>query len=350
MNKQEYQSEIARLRATLGERAFRAAMAIKPTKKVAALAIARKYPRKGRTQHTTALDILALVRAYNGAAGIKKSAAPWRPGRFSGKPVLLPKGKPIDRLPAYRKMMDYRATAGLRRLLDRAINPAHQEQTAITRLPAGAPVAAVAASVVDWITWGDYSKRCKYQMHHFRTSASVPSDWAEAVEARGMADLHGLITLAALPLDTGRDGETAYRVRWARKTVGWKLIVEDGYVVRRGAEMTHGDTLAACRGQLTRRENEAKLDRIEADILARLESNNLNGSGAVLVHVADSLRAGNCEAGTLSFRDKYFSGRESATVRELCGVAESFADRRFVYAACLQAIRREKRAELVSAE
>jgi hypothetical protein len=156
--------------------------------------------------------------------------------------------------------------------------------------------------------------------------------------------VHGLLTLAALPVESERPGEQVYRAIWLRKGQGFSLIREDGYIIRRAGELAHGPSISACRATLTRRLN--LVAQPERDEALRLKLSGplsgLNGCSQVLVHLRHSKAAGNCGPGTLAFRDRHFPGRESATVAELLSAAEQAGPdiRQRVIAACVIACRR----------
>lgn len=61
-----------------------------------------------------------------------------------------------------------------------------------------------------------------------------------------------------------------------------------------------------------------------------------------MVSIEDSINAGNCHSGTQAFRDRYFLGRDSASVREILEAAGHLGERRLAIAACLAALRRRR--------
>jgi hypothetical protein len=74
-----------------------------------------------------------------------------------------------------------------------------------------------------------------------------------------------------------------------------------------------------------------------------LRDNNPNGYSDISVRISDSIKAGNCQEGTLAFRDRFFPGQESATVSEILEEAKTFSDRDRAIAACARAIRTNKK-------
>jgi hypothetical protein len=167
---------------------------------------------------------------------------------------------------------------------------------------------------------------------------TVPHDYESTVDDEGIAELDGLLTLAAQRIEEKGD-EIVWKARWARKARGFSFIVEDGYIVRRGEEFAHGKSAQAARSILSRRATEARLRSLERKLLVSGDASDLGAHKKVRVTIADSLAAGNCEAGTLAFRDRYFPGRDSATVKEVLDAADTFSGRKLAIAACLRAIR-----------
>lgn len=191
-----------------------------------------------------------------------------------------------------------------------------------------------------------YSSRCTYRKTDGTLYAKLLRGHTVPLE---IELLHDMVTLVALPVDTGRDGEQAWHAKWARRSTGWTVKVEEGFIVCRDGQYTHGSTLGVARSTLTRRATEAKLDRMEADLLRRVEEHRLNGMGDTIVRISDSTCAGNCLSGTLAFRDRYLPGRDTATANELVSLADTVPVRRYVIAAVLHALRREHRDTLLAA-
>lgn len=201
----------------------------------------------------------------------------------------------------------------------------------ITAVSRGEPSARAWCS-----TGGRYSSRCAFRKTYCNFEVRIPTDYEQAVLANELAEAHGLITLSAQEV-----GEGVYRAIWLRKGIGFSLHTEEGYIVRRGGEAAHGKTLQAARAILAKRERELRIMRLESAIQRQLSAGRPGEYGSIGVRLADSYAAGNCEPGTLAFRDRYFPGRDSATIDEILSVeTNSDATRARAILACMRAIRR----------
>lgn len=343
------------IRRALGERAFACALQLGKTKgynllKRELIEFARENKRKKTSIGATAALAEKLFEAVR--AGRMARACRRTPKRFFmpvPKFYIFPKGTLGERLARkkwqvaeaekMRELNEEKAkVAALRSALENALGSvSHSSPTSI--LQNATSLAEVKACVNSYHD-GYYSGSKKWPLIRHKIVATVCPNWQETVENKGLTSIHGIVTLAAQIVENEREGEEIFRAIWARKTKGANLSREEGYIIRRGAEIAHGATISGTRAVLSRRETEKKLDRIEGEILRRLENNQLNGASDLAVTIGDSLRAGNCEPGTLAFRDRHFPNRESATVKEVLSVANSFGDRRFAVAACVKALRR----------
>lgn len=326
-----HRRDLAKLRKVLGEKAFHAARQQLPTTQAAQTELARLVKRKGVTLKSTHEAIAETVAGI--FAGRKSHIK-----RGSYYPVSL-----VYRLAQYKskkaRAEHYRRTGIVLNALSSLLGATRDGSQTVTLLPAGSPLSAVTARA--WTSEGErYSRSCTYRKQYACFAASIPYDHVDTVQARHLTYIAGMVTLAVLPIDTDRAGEECFRARCVRKGVGFSFIVEDGYIVRRGNEVSHGATLGAARGNLTRRENDAQLNRFESEVYKRIDEGRYNGAGELLVTIGDSTRAGNCEAGTLAFRDRHFAEHDSATVREVMQAAVNTGERRFAIAACLRALRR----------
>lgn len=268
----------------------------------------------------------------------RRRAGDWRT-RFHirrGNPVILPDGTPKDRLPAYRSAKWRNSTAPLRQDVEYALSATRYDTRTIDGADSFTDVTGEA-----WAEKGDaYSRSCTFRKTYANYRIKIPADWRRTVHDIGLTKIHGLITLAALPVETDNEGEEIWRAKWLRKSAGFSFKCEDGFIVRRDGEITHGSTIAAARSNLTRRDNQKRLDQHETEVRRKLEHMQLNGYAIIPVTLGDSKRAGNCEAGTLAFRDRHFPGQDSAPVKDVLEAAERTNEKRFAIAAAWQAIRR----------
>lgn len=239
------------------------------------------------------------------------------------------------------------------------------------RVAFGTPATASQTTETGWI---DYKRQGHRQGITGETvRLTVPADWGTRIKP--LDTTSGLLLLDAQAVPT--DGDLAvYAATWCRQGRGVSLVVERGFLavhVPSGTQYhaTGSDAMAAVRGlsrqvraqgvpaadrarqrteaaERRRQTRETKLARL----LGQLARHDLSEIGHVEVTLADSYRAGNCEPGTLSFRDRVLPGRESATISEIAaavgvvdpaGLAgEDLTLARQLAAACLAAIRRHR--------
>lgn len=200
--------------------------------------------------------------------------------------------------------------------------------------------------------WIDYSRKPRWGIVSARYHAKVLAGWTRLPAWLRSCD--GMLTLAAVPVTDGaQEGEEIWRAKWARQGAEGP-VVETGFIIRHEIDgrvyTAHGKTVASARGVITRqlpawisaqtekeRERAARIERIKAKILAKLETGQVNGYGAIEVTVRDSIAAGNCESGTSHWIARHFPGQESATVEEIVGIEDQHER---VLLACCHAIRK----------
>ncbi len=139
----------------------------------------------------------------------------------------------------------------------------------------------------------------------------------------------GLITL-----DAEAVGIREYRATWAEQGKGFALKVVEGWIIR-GYHVA-GGTLEAAR---------RKAERARRERLATLQVKRMGMAGVdltkVMVTRADSVRAGNCPAGTDSFINSHIDvlgGRSSVPADELLKVADDTYTRAAVLRAAIRAL------------
>ena len=176
---------------------------------------------------------------------------------------------------------------------------------------------------------------------------TVRRDWPQAVEARGLATVDGLVTLDArsLTAPASLPGAEAWQAVWVEQGRGTSLRTVRGVIVRWDGETAHGKTPSACVATLRRRAFATRetarqaLSGRAAEIREWIARHGI-GTYPVEVSPSDSDRAGNCDAGTRDWIARHAGGRQSLTVREILGIVARTGDRvRFALAACTAAIR-----------
>jgi len=190
-----------------------------------------------------------------------------------------------------------------------------------------------------WTEAGDqYSRRCTYRKTDGGFVITAQAGWNLAVYSRNLAYVHGMLTLAALPVESEISGEEIFRAKWAAKGRGFSVNVHEGFIIRReNGDIAHGKTIGAARSILGRRENERRISRHLDKLRKRLMSGDAGDLGGTVVTIRDSLAAGNCRAGTMAWVDRHFPGRDHATIDEILEIEDQ---KILVVAACLRALRR----------
>ncbi len=341
-------------RRLLGKRAFAALLDPNIARDFEVDAVVRRFLRSGRTLKETR-HAAFLVRATVKKVRLLRAeirtkqraqffcpAEPWVAIRYR-----LPNGSLLERLGRYQYRQETKRRADILKRFVHALDASRVDEESVIRLPQGAPWEAATARA--WTSRGEnYSSRCKFRKTYANVEVTVPHNFESTVDDEGLGEVDGLLTLVAQRVEVKGD-EIVWKARWARKARGFAFIIEDGYIVRRGEELAHGKSERAARSVLSLRATEAGLQALERRLLAHTGEGSFGSLGAVRVAIADSLAAGNCEAGTLAFRDRHFPGRDSATVEEILRAAETFSGRKLAIAACLRAIRSSRLTKEVSA-
>lgn len=191
-----------------------------------------------------------------------------------------------------------------------------------------------------------YSKKCFYRKKDLHIQTTIPTAWNTIT--KGMK-----ITDGMLNLDLQQVGDNVWKAVWVEQgRSADSLNSVSGYICKDAAsgEYAHGDTenearitlkrrLSGRRSVETKKRHEKQIKDALALIRTRLETGNSNGESNVVVSIQDSFKAGNCPAGTRDWVNRYFAGRETATIAEIIKIEDR---RRFAVSACLQAIRRQK--------
>ncbi len=266
---------------------------------------------------------------------------------WNNTPYVLPASPILVRLNIYQKKCEEHRLEQIRVRVRGILGGKRRDQEDVKRLPEGAPFSEVTADA--WCSEGEkYSSRCYYRKTSACYHIKITHDYEGTVVASNIDVINGLLTIAALKVETGRAGEDAWRAKWIAKGRGFSFNVQEGYIVRRDGKIAHGPTLSAARSTLTRRDGEAKIELKEASLLLKLEANReeeMTELGDVKVSISDSISAGNCGSGTRAFRDRHFPARDWASVIEVLKAARGTSECRLAISACMVAIRRHKNKE-----
>lgn len=160
----------------------------------------------------------------------------------------------------------------------------------------------------------------------------------------------------------------AAAARWIDRTRPWgrlhafeHLPISQRLETFRAAKFAHEKRLVTqpCLRLLGDLSGDISASFIRVDSLAEVTATTATGKGDAYSRrckyrktdgkLSVKVLAGNCESGTLAFRDRHFPGRDCVPASELVEVAEKTSERRFAFAAVLHAIRRERRHELLHA-
>lgn len=340
--------EVAALKVQLGKKLFALAISPAPATKADEAAAVKAVKGRKAMAITKAVELIREARAL-----IQRGRAE----RAQHENVALNKRWHFDRTPAKpgpilaKRLARYKVAAARRAVA--SIMPQLSGDTTLS-VEVAVDYAAVGA---DHTTGrGDqYSRRCTYRKTDGRWDVFVQPQWTIQVDQRGLAKVDGLPTLAALPVETETEGEEVFRAKWLERGRGFAVHTREGYIVRRtvgeGVYTAHAPSIAGARALITRQLPEshravterqarlaAKIEAMQAELRAKLESGRLNGCAQVVVTIADSLAVGNCGTGTRAWIAAHFPGRKSATVEEILGIQDQHER---VLRACIRAIARQ---------
>ena len=156
----------------------------------------------------------------------------------------------------------------------------------------------------------------------------------------GLVDAGGMLTTHAVEIEPG-----LYEATWIEQSKGLTLKQVDGCILKQGSEFYHGKSPAACRRVAKTRE---KAKAAEKALQRQIEAMSavpalIEQYGDLQVRRSDSLKAGNCEAGTDNWIARHFPDRKSVTIREILDVDQSSMVVRVCRAAVVRAKRMPKK-------
>jgi hypothetical protein len=192
------------------------------------------------------------------------------------------------------------------------------------------------------------------------TVAVMPAYRFHVANVPGLIDAGGMLTTHAEKI-----ADDCWSASWIVQGRGFDLNTESGYIIRSvEGEFCHGKTEKAARAVAAKRDTEARTERgqlaqqaaravaAKRDTEARTERGRLAQQAAqaidanadlkshldLIVTLADSRAAGNCESGMQSWINLHFQGRTEATIREILNADPT---NHFALRACRKAIERE---------
>jgi hypothetical protein len=154
-------------------------------------------------------------------------------------PVVLPRGTPSDRLQAAREQAVRQAFfSTLRSGVNDELN------VKLTDLPSEVGLREVIAT--DWDMYRGKFKGWACQRRFL--TLTVPTLWRQRVERRNLANVGGLLTLDASPMDGAPTGVELFAASWLRQGRGNAVHLDRGYIARSQSERAgqwvcfHADT------------------------------------------------------------------------------------------------------------
>lgn len=183
-----------------------------------------------------------------------------------------------------------------------------------------------------------FSRNGKWSGSNTNLEITVQPAWRKYIGSLpGLAWAGGMLTTHAAAISND-----CWQASWVVQKRGFNLGVKSGFIVKVGENFFHGKTEAAARKLAYR----AKCENSTSDRLLLIATGEqlIVEFGDVVVKKSHSLKV-NCETGTVHWIERYFPGRESATIKELIAADGSNPN---VVAACKVAIRRQATKNLVS--
>lgn len=251
---------------------------------------ARRYDRLHRRLGYCPVDVTERRMPYDYGQPAGKGVKLRNPQRriIRGRtPVRLPAGTPAQRLDALRRaavVAEYRSTYRV---------AAHGElAVTLTRDPAA--VGIKQAERHEWDTKG-----ARYSTRYQDTTITVPADWRVRVARRGLADVDGMMTIDAAPLEGAPAGIELHAAVWLVQGRGTSVTAQRGVIARTAGLSYHGTDAAQALAGLKRKQRAAEWDATlrTADLAALIEK---AGTG-IVVSIADARAIGACEYGIKSW-------------------------------------------------
>lgn len=186
-------------------------------------------------------------------------------------------------------------------------------------------------------SWSSNGKwKGKDSLHNFH----IKPDWNKQVYKKGLAVVDGVLTLDAkkishtLPKTCDMMGDGVehkvemFEAEWVVQGRGFDLNKRMGFIVKAGNLTFHAHSLNNAKRVFSKRVEGYRESVDEAALDFEQRFSEFSEHMDVMVTLADSKRAGNCESGTLDWVQKHFAkNRKQATVREILEVAQKTHDR-----------------------
>lgn len=245
--------------------------------------LARRYTRLHRRLGYCPVDVTERRMPYDygqpAGKGVKLRA-PLRRVIRGRTPVRLPAGTPAQRLDALRRAA---VTAEYRSIYRVAT---HGElSVTLTRDPA-----AVGIKQTERHEWTH--KGARYSTRYQDSTITVPADWRVRVARRGLADVDGMMTIDASPLEGAPAGIELHAAVWLVQGRGTSVTAQRGVIARTAGLSYHGTDAAQALAGLKRKQRAADWDATlrTADLASLIEK---AGTG-IIVSIADARAIGAC--------------------------------------------------------
>lgn len=201
----------------------------------------------------------------------------------------LPRGTPAERLDALRRATVVGLLHDLYRL---PADTTHGDESIILTAD---PAAVGVRQVHDRVWIGSD----KWATNRVDTTVTVPADWRLRVQRRRLANIDGMLTLDAAPMDGAPAGVELFAAVWLVQGRGYAITAARGYIARSGSLSYHADSadaaLAGLRKKIKAAEWSATLRAADLSaLMARLPA-------GLLVRVADAKAIGACDYGIRSW-------------------------------------------------
>lgn len=182
-----------------------------------------------------------------------------------------------------------------------------------------------------------WSSNGKWSGNDLNVRINISKSFATDVLAHeGLLTAGGMLTTHAQKIE-----ENLWQATWIVQSRGMSIKLENGYIKKLADNsFIHADSIKKLSIVAKKREKSIEESK-KSGALKQLSSDEIMRKfGEVVVTMRDSKKAGNCDSGTQNFAERFFPGRDKATVKEiLC--AQAIND--YMIAACRVAIVRSRK-------
>jgi len=204
-------------------------------------------------------------------------------------PVLIPAGTPAERLAAAR-IRTVKAAA------KSAVRIGVNDTIAVRLTDDPAAIGWTQSACTDYTTYRGKFKN--WACNSWANTLTVPTTWRVRVARRGLAQIGGMVTLDAAPLDGAPAGVDLFAASWLVQGRGNKCTLAHGAIARAGIESYHGDTPELALRGLRRKIRAAQWSaHLALADLAGLVAEH----GTAIIRLSDAKAVGACDYGVRSW-------------------------------------------------